>query len=112
MPVTLEGWEGVARAMGQVPAACEAAALRAGLEAGRALAATTTPRLPVRTGALRASVAVSEVPGGTAVTIGAPYAGYVPAARAMAATAPAAAADYQRRTHAATDSELKRLPWP
>jgi len=98
--------------MGQVPHACETAATRAGLEAGRALASSTAGRLPVRTGRLRASVTVSEVPDGTAVTIAAPYAVYVAAARAMALTAEPAAADYQRRTQAATDSELARLPWP
>lgn len=112
MPVEVDGWAEVARAMGGVPQACETAARRAGADAGRALASSTASRLPVRTGRLRASVAVSEVPDGTAVTIGAPYAVYVAAARAMATAAEAAAADYQRKTQAATDSELKRLPWP
>lgn len=110
--VEVEGWGAVAAAMGHVPAACERAAERAAVEAARALAAATAPRLPVRTGRLRASVAVQPVDGGAAAVIGAPYAVYVPAARAMA-TAPApAAADYSRRTAAHVTTELRRLSWP
>lgn len=111
--VEVEGWPAVAAAMGRVPAACERAAERAAVEAARTLAAATAPRLPVVTGRLRASVAVTALDGGGAATvIGAPYAVYVPAARAMAATAGPAAADYARRTATHTDTELGRLPWP
>lgn len=112
MPVEVEGWAELARAMGGVPAACERAAGRAATEAARALAASTAPRLPVRTGRLKASVTVEALPDGAATVIGAPYAGYVPAARAMAAAAEPAAADYGRRTATALDPELRRLPWP
>lgn len=112
MTVEVEGWPELAKAMGGVPAACDRAAGRAAVDAARALAAATAPRLPVRTGRLRASVTVTESPDGAATVITAPYAGYVPAARAMAASAEPAAADYSRRTAAALDPELRRLPWP
>ncbi len=112
MTVEVEGWAELARAMAGVPAACERAGERAAVEAARALAAATAPRLPVRTGRLRASVTVEVLPDGAATVIGAPYAGYVAAARAMTAEAPAAAADYQRRTATNVDTELRRLPWP
>jgi hypothetical protein len=76
------------------------------------LAAATAPTLPVRTGRLKASVTVEATPEGAATIIGAPYARYVPAARAMTAGLDPAAADYARRTAARLDTELGRLPWP
>lgn len=112
MTVTVEGWPAVARAIGRVPAACERAGARAALDAAKALAASTRPTLPVRTGRLRASVEVAAVEGGAAVTITAPYAIYVPAARRMATSSEAAAADYARTARTNTTAEIARLPWP
>ena len=113
MPVTVEGWPALTRAMAMVPAACERAGERAALDAARALAASTVPTLPVRTGRLRASVAAGPVEGGAAVTISAPYAIYVAAARRMTATATdTAAADYSRKAQTQTTAEIARLPWP
>lgn len=112
MTVEVIGWPELTRAMAGVPAACERAAARAGQDAARALAAQTAPTLPVRTGRLRASVGVITDHDGAATVISAPYAVYVPAARAMAARTESTAADYARRARTETDNELGRLPWP
>lgn len=112
MPVEVVGWAELARAVAQVPAACQRAGERAALDAARALAASTVPTLPVRTGRLRASVDVAPVEGGAAVTIGAPYAIYVAAARRMAEQVEPAAADYARKAQTNTTAEIVRLPWP
>jgi Bacteriophage HK97-gp10, putative tail-component len=111
--VELVGWDQLARATAGVAGACDVAAARAADDAARALAVSLRPQLPVRTGRLRASVAVTPVDDGTAVTIGAPYAVYVRAARrAVAAAVDPAAADYTRRAQTNTAAELGRLPWP